>query len=891
LFLVFAVLLVGSISASFEVGNLSHSIEKKYGPGANILGWINISLKDEPINSVFTDSLGNSTTLQNLLDLNSVKPDCFPKDCLPGYLAKEPVTTKTFDLYLGTPKIIGLKLQGDITKINSIKFKISSDAEASCTNQLGIDFFADGVIDFMNNKSASGTCSKNYGCFDDSEITYSYKVLNDKYCQKVNLSSSPKYIIGAWIKKVSGSRNFTMELYSIDEYNNTNFEGNCKIDGTSILTTGQEVSCEIDYSSLKYQEAFVCIYSHSGIGDYYIKGYQDDKGCGYFGGTGSPDNLNVAYKLFAQGKKFASFGNLDITNNFGNGERFTFLAEEYLIEKYGDLNCGNEGCVIPIKIDSGSITESQKVTLSDLSLEYISSGTLDENNFYELTESPAKVGFDFQKLWLDDSGLVAPTDYGKYNYILKLGNKNITEEIEVKKVPIIQRLFPTMTVSAYPTRFEVKLDSYDNVSKYEWDFDNGDFATTENNKVTYTYNKTGFYDLKITITTDDDFSTYKVFNLTIGPPEEVINSTLKKYKKNLESLKENFKDYSSFTLQSLKEIFNLEEIETTIEQLEADFEIAETEEEFNFILSELLKIDIPKSVSTTSESTSLTYYPQKENVNLYLIEEITGEESSESEEDLVNAIFVWNQKNLITKIGFTEISATYSDSEEQILTTFILNIDEKENFNGKAYLIFDGLENLNFDKYYSQEEKADYVYIDLKNVGKNIVFSTTEDVSFSDLPVFIAPEFNLLDLQISAKCGDGICDLSETKESCPKDCKKEIDYTIYILIVVFLILLAIIVYVFMQVWYRKKYETYLFKNKNDLFNIMHYVNSSKKKGLSESEIEKSLRKSKWGNEQVNYAMKKYSGKRTGMVEIPIDKLIKKISLKKSQKDLHPEEKY
>ena len=95
----------------------------------------------------------------------------------------------------------------------------------------------------------------------------------------------------------------------------------------------------------------------------------------------------------------------------------------------------------------------------------------------------------------------------------------------------------------------------------------------------------------------------------------------------------------------------------------------------------------------------------------------------------------------------------------------------------------------------------------------------------------------------------------------------------------------------MQVWYRKKYETYLFKNKNDLFNIMHYVNSSKKKGLSESEIEKSLRKSKWGNEQVNYAMKKYSGKRTGMVEIPIDKLIKKISLKKSQKDLHPEEKY
>ena len=51
------------------------------------------------------------------------------------------------------------------------------------------------------------------------------------------------------------------------------------------------------------------------------------------------------------------------------------------------------------------------------------------------------------------------------------------------------------------------------------------------------------------------------------------------------------------------------------------------------------------------------------------------------------------------------------------------------------------------------------------------------------------------------------------------------------------------------------------------------MHNTKNKGLSNSEISSKLRKSGWRQEQVAYVMKKYAGKRTGLAEIPIDKIL------------------
>jgi uncharacterized membrane protein YraQ (UPF0718 family) len=87
-------------------------------------------------------------------------------------------------------------------------------------------------------------------------------------------------------------------------------------------------------------------------------------------------------------------------------------------------------------------------------------------------------------------------------------------------------------------------------------------------------------------------------------------------------------------------------------------------------------------------------------------------------------------------------------------------------------------------------------------------------------------------------------------------------------LIIFLILVVSgIVYSIVQAWYDRKYEDFLFPNKNNLYNLIIYINNSKKKGMKDEEIVKNLKKSKWSSEQIRYVMRKYAGKRTGMIKL------------------------
>jgi len=107
--------------------------------------------------------------------------------------------------------------------------------------------------------------------------------------------------------------------------------------------------------------------------------------------------------------------------------------------------------------------------------------------------------------------------------------------------------------------------------------------------------------------------------------------------------------------------------------------------------------------------------------------------------------------------------------------------------------------------------------------------------------------------------------------------KKASKWTIFGFVLFFIALAGIIIYVVLQQWYKRKYENYLFGgNRNDLYNMVNYVNNALKKGLSNSQIERNLRKAGWKAEKIKYVMKKYAGRRTGMVEIiPIDKILRR----------------
>ena len=72
----------------------------------------------------------------------------------------------------------------------------------------------------------------------------------------------------------------------------------------------------------------------------------------------------------------------------------------------------------------------------------------------------------------------------------------------------------------------------------------------------------------------------------------------------------------------------------------------------------------------------------------------------------------------------------------------------------------------------------------------------------------------------------------------------------------------------------------MFKNYNDLYNLINFIYNSRRGGLKDGDIREKLKGKKWKGEQVSYAFKKMDGKRTGMWEIPIFKFIENREVKR-----------
>jgi len=846
------------VSAVFEIGNISHSISKQYSPSGLIQGWVNISFSEEPKNSMFKTSNDNEISLIELLNKSpSFSYSCTPSDCGIIYSSSNSETIKTFNLNSGESKIFGFKFTGNVAGINSVKFEVQSDAPPSCSNQLKIDFLNDGIIESGNNKIFNQGCSslKRYGCFIDNSNTEEYSIGAIPFCQKIRLSESPGFKIGAWTKKINGNKNLTMALY--DDYGAE--KTNCELPDSS--SQGGEVSCEIDYLVTESKDYYICIYSDSGNGDYRIKGYSLDSeiGCGFYG-TPIQSDYPAAYQIFAEGKKFDSFGTLEINNSMPDGNLLNSLMENYLIEKYGNgIDCSND-CIIPVKFISG---ENQTITINNLDLKYQKNiGPTSTNLFYDIEENPANINADFQKLFLDDANFSVPSDYGNKSFKLFLNNEQIfSENIFIEKMPVINFLRPTTIAAAYPTKFIVDVSqSNSNVSiiNYEWDFGNNDTKKTDTNTITYTYDNTGEYNIKITVTDSKQLTTSKTFNVVVETPIRAVNTTLKSKLEDLDNVKNQINTFPLFYKNSLEPVIKIEESEEKIKQIQKDYKSAISDEDYIQIMKDLLEVDVPKSVFISKSAESILFYPNRQKINLEILKEIGGGNyESSNEEKYIDAVYAWEQENIESKITFTEISAKYEENTNEILNVFELNIKEKEELPYNAFIIIETIENLKFQTDYGENLASGYIEIPLREQEKTIMFSTTKNIDFSELPLFISPELNRLSILDEGSYGEA---------EKPK-------WLILILILIFLIILGLIIYIILQEWYKRKYENYLFKNRNNLYNLVTYIKNSKSKGMQDDEIISNLKKSGWNSEQVTYVTKKYLGKRTGMYEIPIGKLM------------------
>ncbi len=852
----FSINSLASVYAAIEIGNVSHSIEKQYSPKGVIKGWINISLDNEPIDSLFETGSGDKISLISLLGKSpNAEYSCNPSNCEQDYSAANGEQEKTFNLNAKESAMVGFRFRGNVFNINSVKFNIYSNSQASCYNQLKIDFFDDSETDMGNNKVSGGDCSflKKTGCFNSSESTEEYTIGSTPYCQKIRLTESPGFKVGAWVKKVSGNRSITMSIYDQLGEEKTS----CILPEAS--ANGGEIYCDVEYLVTEQRDHYVCIYSSGGSGEYKIRGYSDSQGCGFYGIPVQP--AIAAYQIFGEGKAFGAVGDLNITNSLPNGNALGELFKDYLIERYGEgIDCSSE-CVVPLKITA---EESQTITLKGLQIEYEKdSGQVTEYNFYELSEKPAVISADFQKINLSNANFSVPDGFGNQTFILKLNGEEIfSEEILVETIPEITSLSPATAAAAYPTTFKVNVNpaSKSAIESYEWDFGDGRIETTKQNSIVHTYSKIGRFNLRVTARDTKGLSVSKTFSISVESPVEAANTTLRKKLENLKKVKSQIKELPNFYQTSLDLMLNLTDNEYEISELQKEYASAFSDEDYIDIMVRLLKVRIPESVVISRNSDPIQFYPDKRNIDIDIVRTIGEEEGygEGGESKYIDAILAWNQENIETKVSFNEISANYENGEVRKTIIFKVDIMEKTGLPYSSYIILQKPENLLFKEDYYEKEEQGYVYIPLEEPQKTIEFSTTEEIDFSELPLFISPQLSRLEVKEEIQ--------NETGVEKPK-------WNFFILYLSLIIFAGIVGYVVLQEWYKRRYEDYLFSNKNNLYNLVMYIENSKRKGIDNNEISRRLKKAGWTSEQIRYVMRKYIGKRTGMFEIPIGKII------------------
>jgi len=864
---ILVILFLNLVVSGFSLGDEASLLERSYGTGEIIRGWLNISFDKQTANSFLTSNFGESLEILDFLEADSANYLCAPIDCESSYTSSNPKKTKQFTLSSGQEKIIGLKFENEIQEITSVEFDVTSNAAASCISQFKIDFFDDNKIDLINTKTSDTICadSKTYSCFDNS-ADYSMPILeSEPYCQKIKLISSPGFKVGAWVQKISGEQEIKMSLYDL---NGIPVEGaECILPESSTL--GGEVFCNIDYSLLESEDYYLCIGIESGSGEYKIKRNTNaDKECGFFGYP--PKDEVTAYSIFAIGRVFSAPETLEITNNLATSdEDLSFLITNYLSDRYS-LDC-SDSCIVPIKIIS---TTPQTISVSGLSARYKTNvETVIEDNFYDVAESPALINSDFIILDLKKTNFSVSDEPGNKTFELKLDSEEIlSEKILTEEKPLINYLNPQVTVAGLPTQFTIYTKS--NLTNYYWDFGDGEIPTTEN-KITYAFNSTGTYELKIRVKDVDNKEGSGTFEIVVGNPQEIVNQTLEKISEFLKNITSQIESLDLFEQLQIKTILELDEKESQLKDFIRDYASANEDADYTKIMLGLIELDMPKSIFKIKTASNFDFYPSEDAIDIEILSDITDESVGDS--NYVDAVYLWHYENLDAKIDYTEFAAQYEYHSEPLAQFFKLNLEQKESLDYDFYFIIKNIENLKIKQ--SAEEKYNYKYLEVS--GDKIEFSTTEEIDLENLPGFFSPALNELPVVVEKTplCNlNGVCEKSkgETWRNCD-DCSM---FWFIFLIAFFLILFFFIIYIILQQWYKRKYETYLFKNRNYLFNIVNFIHNSKQKKLSENEIEKALRKAGWNSEQIAYAMKKYAGKRTGMWEIPVDKIIMHFNKKK-----------
>ncbi len=853
--------LISIVSASVTVHN--YSVVDTYSLFELIEGEINLTISEEEYDAKIFSNDGDEIGLGNFLDTSGMIFECSPPDCSKDYNFSTGTKDKSFSVPVSGMKYIGFVVNGENIVVDSLDFKMESNFMESARRPLIIKFFEKEEWKF--NEFSDSFLPKDWGCYSQIDGAQGALIGNSFYCEMISISDSGKLYVGA---NIGGTDTVKLDMIVYPE-SGMGASWECNFDPNS--EEGCLVTPDIGeiFSAGNYQ---VCVGSNALTG---YKIYQENVGdnCG-FSYVSGPEGSTKDYAIFAQTTKYASADSFNI-DDFDK-ENIITAVNTLITERYkGDCS---DGCILPLSFSG----VSQNARIYDVQLAYARDlEWYSTDDIYDLEVAPVKVDF---------SGVLDLSTLGfsvskTMDYIVSLNGINLFKKsINILPAPIILLILPLDPPAGVPIEFYTKVDfSGNNSLSYKWNFGDEKIITTNVPFASHTYADLKNYTLTLEVSASKNLTSIKTFNIETTSPEVAIDTSLTLKKNALEKVISSIENFPFWYSEALSKVINATFFESELDRLDRARNNSFNEQDFVKIAEELYALNTPNRLNINNFEIPYLMTELKD-ININPVEIISGTVSGSDNDDYANSILNWQSTNINTNYIMKEFTISLWNGEDSpVFTVYSFSVNSKSD--RESYFVI----NRPFSELYFKEDvgarkAGDSTIIILAPEDKKtfeFYYKSTEPTSF-----FVSPKLSsiVIDADIDTTCNyNFVCEeeYGEDSENCRSDCKPVNRAILYmILSIVFML----IIYAILQIWYKHRYENYLFKDGRQLYNLLMFVTNARARGMKDSRISAELRSKGWSNERVNYVIKKSRGDRTGLYEIiPFEKVTAYFRNRKAKK--------
>lgn len=880
-YLIVLILMICLARAEFNFNKNTSKIEAQYYGGDVVRGKINMSFTKQK-NANFGSNFEGGISLLELLEemnYNSSRDfTCMPANCKNGYTPLAGAETQDIDLRYESAYGFKIKEEKLINNTRSLKFKVTTNDDYDCNNTLFIDLFDDGTIDFYNTNASGFDCpyseTGNFGCFDSDRVTRSVAIGAELYCELIeNLPPAPSYRIGAIVNK-TGPGTLGFGLIPLGSGCDAGIFG---INDSSILLGNRDVSIVVKYPSIEKFDALVCIYTHQdNEGNFFIRvneGDGDNCGINYDCSQSiSRELMDVDYEIYAVPQAYAPIGEVEFNDKVYKDITGRTLIDDlnnYLKETYGN-NCSN-GCIIPFRL-GGNGREYTGQKIHSASLMYNVGGKLPvSKQIYSLMDSSVEISSKgYLILDVEKMGFKVPDSNGQHTFRLDFDGRVVTSEKINVNIGFSFDVVPKFAYVGRATSFSASTKA--NVSRSVWDFGDGSAVVYSDDKsAQHTYINEGNFVIQTTLISPAGSNSTKRFKVAVGEAKTSADLTLKDYEARLRNIEAEINALPEWTRASIKNQIGLDSLKTSVTSKRAEYNLkaqsaSTPDEDYAKIINDLLSLNVPYSVFI-NEIGTLPALVGFDNINVEHIKSILNSESEASNGEIKASIIGWMERNYDVSVDFQTVSASGDLETSPLLRMYKLNIIKRGGAN-LSYLVIDYPKSeIVFKSQAAAEETiSGGTYIEFgENSPSEVEFLILGNTapSVAELGVYISPPVTAL--SVSGK--------PLHTGTWYQDEEGQFNWKKFLIGIAILLIATFAVYLLLQAWYKKYYERHLFKNPNDLYNLINFIYNSRKAGLRDSVIKIKLKEKRWSSEQIVYSFRKLEGKRTGMWEIPIFKFM------------------